>query len=71
MSEPYSVEPVTKIDEVFPQDTNAYNTLFGGRLMSIMDTAAGWYQASLLIGICDCFCGCPEIQATSIPGRFD
>lgn len=41
MSTPYSTEPVTKIDEVFPQDTNAYNTLFGGRLMSIMDTAAG------------------------------
>tara|TARA_B100001996_G_scaffold215760_1_gene165835 strand:+ start:3102 stop:3563 length:462 start_codon:yes stop_codon:yes gene_type:complete len=41
MNGPYSVEPVTKIDEVFPQDTNAYNTLFGGRLMSIMDTAAG------------------------------
>ena len=41
MSGPYSTEPVTKIDEVFPQDTNAYNTLFGGRLMSIMDTAAG------------------------------
>ena len=41
MSAPYSTEPVTKIDEVFPQDTNAYNTLFGGRLMSIMDTAAG------------------------------
>tara|TARA_Y100001968_G_scaffold311031_1_gene332585 strand:- start:1486 stop:1953 length:468 start_codon:yes stop_codon:yes gene_type:complete len=41
MSQPYSTEPVTKIDEVFPQDTNAYNTLFGGRLMSIMDTAAG------------------------------
>ena len=41
MSSPYSTEPVTKIDEVFPQDTNAYNTLFGGRLMSIMDTAAG------------------------------
>ncbi|MEE2759504.1 MAG: acyl-CoA thioesterase [Candidatus Thermoplasmatota archaeon] len=41
MTEPYSTEPVTKIDEVFPQDTNAYNTLFGGRLMSIMDTAAG------------------------------
>ena len=40
MSEPYSIEPVTKIDEVFPQDTNAYNTLFGGRLMSIMHTAA-------------------------------
>ena len=41
MLQPYSTEPVTKIDEVFPQDTNAYNTLFGGRLMSIMDTAAG------------------------------
>ena len=41
MQKPYSTEPVTKIDEVFPQDTNAYNTLFGGRLMSIMDTAAG------------------------------
>ena len=41
MAEPYSIEPVTKIDEVFPQDTNAYNTLFGGRLMCIMDTAAG------------------------------
>ena len=41
MSQPYSTEPVTKIDEVFPQDTKAYNTLFGGRLMSIMDTAAG------------------------------
>ena len=41
MTEPYSNEPVTKMDEVFPQHTNAYNTLFGGRLLSIMDTAAG------------------------------
>lgn len=41
MSDPYSTEPVTKMDEVFPQHTNAYNTLFGGRLMSIMDTSAG------------------------------
>ncbi len=41
MSAPYSTEPVTKMDEVFPQHTNAYNTLFGGRLMSVMDTAAG------------------------------
>lgn len=41
MSVPFSTEPVLMIDEVFPQDTNAYNTLFGGRLMSIMDTAAG------------------------------
>ncbi len=39
--EPYSTEPVTLLEEVFPGDTNAYNTLFGGRLMSIMDTAAG------------------------------
>ncbi len=41
MNEPYSTEPVTKMDEVFPQHTNAYNTLFGGQLLSIMDTAAG------------------------------
>jgi len=41
MSTPFSTGPVTLIDEVFPQDTNAYNTLFGGRLMSIMDTSAG------------------------------
>ena len=39
--EPYSVEPVTLIEEVFPQDTNAYNTLFGGRLLSLMDKAGG------------------------------
>ena len=32
--EPFSTEPVTLIEEVFPQDTNAYNTLFGGRLLS-------------------------------------
>lgn len=40
-SGPYSTEPVTLIQEVFPGDTNAYNTLFGGKLLSIMDTAAG------------------------------
>lgn len=39
--EPYSTEPVTLIEEVFPQDTNSYNTLFGGRLLSLMDKAAG------------------------------
>ena len=33
--------PVIQLNEVFPGDTNALNTLFGGRLMSIMDTAAG------------------------------
>ena len=41
MEQPFSTEPVTLIEEVFPQDTNALNTLFGGRLLSIMDTAAG------------------------------
>jgi len=38
---PYSEEPVVVLDEVFPGHTNALNTLFGGRLMAIMDTAAG------------------------------
>lgn len=40
-ADPYSDEPVVVLDEVFPGDTNALNTLFGGRLMSIMDTTAG------------------------------
>ena len=39
--EPYSEEPVVVLDEVFPGHTNALNTLFGGRLMAIMETAAG------------------------------
>ena len=39
--EPYSEEPVVVLDEVFPGHTNALNKLFGGRLMAIMDTAAG------------------------------
>tara|TARA_B100000945_G_scaffold317259_1_gene319746 strand:+ start:14698 stop:15153 length:456 start_codon:yes stop_codon:yes gene_type:complete len=38
---PFSNEPVVVLNEVFPGHTNALNTLFGGRLMSIMDTAAG------------------------------
>ncbi|HIF46734.1 MAG TPA: hypothetical protein EYQ73_08115 [Candidatus Poseidoniales archaeon] len=38
---PFSTEPVTLHEEVFPQDTNSYNTLFGGRLLSLMDKAAG------------------------------
>ena len=40
-SGPFSIEPVVLLNEVFPGHTNALNTLFGGRLMSIMDTAAG------------------------------
>ena len=41
IDEPYSEEPVVVLDEVFPGHTNELNTLFGGRLMAIMDTAAG------------------------------
>ena len=41
IDEPFSEEPVVVLDEVFPGHTNALNTLFGGRLMAIMDTAAG------------------------------
>ena len=40
MNEAYSTDPVIQLNEVFPGDTNALDTLFGGRLMSIMDTAA-------------------------------
>ena len=39
--EPYSKEPATLIEHVFPGDTNAYDTLFGGRLLSLMDKAGG------------------------------
>ena len=41
MKMPYSLEPVVLLNEVFPGHTNALNTLFGGHLMSIMDTSAG------------------------------
>ncbi|MFQ3344121.1 MAG: acyl-CoA thioesterase [Candidatus Poseidoniales archaeon] len=41
MENPYSLEPVVLLNEVFPGHTNALNTLFGGHLMSIMDTSAG------------------------------
>ena len=41
MNEAYSTDPVIQLNEVFPGDTNALDTLFGGRLMSTMDTAAG------------------------------
>ncbi len=39
--EPYSKEPVTLIEHIFPGDTNDHDTLFGGRLLSIMDKAEG------------------------------
>jgi hypothetical protein len=35
--EHYSKEPVTLIEHIFPGDTNDHDTLFGGRLLSIMD----------------------------------
>ena len=41
MSESHSLEPVVLLNEVFPGHTNSMNTLYGGRLMSLMDTAAG------------------------------
>ena len=41
MEKPYSLEPVILMNEVFPGHTNALNTLFGGHLMSIMNTSAG------------------------------
>ena len=41
MNEAYSTDPVLQLNEVFPGDTNALHTLFGGKLMAIMDTAAG------------------------------
>tara|TARA_Y100000766_G_C18663346_1_gene486301 strand:+ start:302 stop:751 length:450 start_codon:yes stop_codon:yes gene_type:complete len=41
METPYSLEPVVLLNEVFPGHTNALNTLFGGHLISIMDTSAG------------------------------
>ena len=41
MSEPHSLDPVVLLNEVFPEHTNSMDTLYGGRLMSIMDTAAG------------------------------
>ena len=39
--EPYSKEAAMLIEHVFPGDTNAYDTLFGGRLLSLMDKAGG------------------------------
>jgi acyl-CoA hydrolase len=38
---PYSKEAAMLIEHVFPGDTNAYDTLFGGRLLSLMDKAGG------------------------------
>ena len=47
--QPYSKEPVTLIEHVFPGDTNDHDTLFGGKLLSIMDKAGGSLAPSLPI----------------------
>ena len=44
--EPYSKEPVTLIEHVFPGDTNDHDTLFGGKLLSIMDKSFGGISCS-------------------------
>lgn len=40
MSDPDNTT-VTLVDEIFPGDTNPYGTAFGGRILSLMDKAAG------------------------------
>ena len=33
--------PVSVLEEIFPGDTNAYGTAFGGKILALMDRAAG------------------------------
>jgi acyl-CoA hydrolase len=33
--------PVVLLEEIFPGDTNAYGTAFGGKILALMDRAAG------------------------------
>jgi len=33
--------PVTLLEEIFPGDTNAYGTAFGGKILELIDRAAG------------------------------
>lgn len=33
--------PVTLLEEIFPGDTNAYGTAFGGKILALIDRAAG------------------------------
>ena len=33
--------PVTLLEEIFPNDTNPYGTAFGGKIVALMDRAAG------------------------------
>lgn len=34
-------EPVVLFEEIFPGDTNAYGTAFGGKILALIDRAAG------------------------------
>jgi acyl-CoA hydrolase len=36
-----AAEPITLLEEIFPQDTNPYGTAFGGKILALMDRAAG------------------------------
>ncbi len=33
--------PITLLEEIFPGDTNPYGTAFGGKILALMDRAAG------------------------------
>jgi acyl-CoA hydrolase len=38
---PPDSSPISVHEEIFPGDTNAYGTAFGGKILSLMDRAAG------------------------------
>ena len=40
-SAPIGNRPLSIFEEIFPGDTNAYGTIFGGRILALMDRAAG------------------------------
>lgn len=42
--------PISIYEEIFPGDTNAYGTAFGGKILSLMDRAAGLAAARFAHG---------------------
>ncbi len=38
---PSDISPISIFEEIFPGDTNAYGTAFGGKILALMDRAAG------------------------------
>lgn len=40
-TEPSHTEPLSIFEEIFPGDTNAYGTAFGGKILALIDRAAG------------------------------